>query len=170
MELTAAIDRFAANAAAIQSLVAGVDANQASWHPSPDAWSILEVINHLADEEREDFRTRVDLTLHQPDADWPKIEPGAWVTQRDYAGRGLAESLTRFLDERATSLTWLRGLQAPNWESEHRHPQFGGMTAGQLFAAWLAHDLLHLRQLVELHYLYHREHAAPDTVDYAGDW
>ena len=161
MDIAAAIDRFGANATAIQSLVAGVGPDQAVWRPSPDDWSIVEVVNHLADEEREDFRTRFDLTLHQPEADWPRIDPGKWVTERDYASRDLAESLTRFLDERAASLTWLRGLDNPKLATEHPHPVVGGVSAGQLLASWLAHDLLHLRQLVELHYLYHREQVAP---------
>jgi len=170
MDLAAAIDRFAANAAAIQSLIAGVDARHASWKPSPDAWSILEVVNHLADEEREDFRTRFDLTLHHPETDWPPIDPRRWVTQRNYAARDLTESLTRFLDERAASLAWLRGLKDPNLDSAHRHPVFGSRSAGELLASWLAHDLLHLRQLVELHYLYHREQVAPIPLEYAGEW
>ena len=147
MHLPDMIDRMAANAGAIQQLVVGVADDQARWKPAPDAWSILEVVNHLADEERDDFRTRVDLTLHRPEVDWPPIDPVGWVTQRDYASRDLADSLAAFLDERARSLAWLRGLDAPNWENEHRHPIFGGMKAGRLMASWAAHDLLHLRQL-----------------------
>jgi hypothetical protein len=170
MQLTAMLDRFAANAAAVQQLVAGVGDDQARWKPAPDSWSILEVVNHLIDEEREDFRTRVDLTLHHPETSWPPIDPVGWVTKRNYAARDLADSLATFMDERGHSLAWLRGLDDPNWESEHRHPAFGSMKAGQILVSWLAHDLLHLRQLVELHYLYHREQVAPYSVDYAGEW
>ena len=44
----------------IQAVLAGVDAEQARWKPDADSWSILEVVCHLVDEEREDFRTRLD--------------------------------------------------------------------------------------------------------------
>jgi hypothetical protein len=170
MDLPSLINRMAANAEAICQLATGVGDDQARWRPAPDTWSILEVVCHLVDEEREDFRTRVDLTLHRPDAAWPPIDPVGWVTQRNYASRDLAAMLAAFQEERAGSLAWLRGLDQPNWESTHHHPRWGGFTAGRIMASWVAHDLLHLRQLVELHYLYHREHAAPYAVDYAGPW
>ena len=67
--------RMANNAAIISSLVKDVSEAQARWKPDPQAWSILEVINHLYDEEREDFRQRLDLTLHQPDQPWPPNDP-----------------------------------------------------------------------------------------------
>ncbi|MEE4113522.1 MAG: DinB family protein, partial [Desulfobacteraceae bacterium] len=50
--------------------------------PSADKWSLLKVINHLYDEEREDFRTRLGLVLSDPDAPWPAIDPEGWVVQR----------------------------------------------------------------------------------------
>jgi len=37
-------------------------------------------------------------------------------------------------------------------------------------AAWVAHDLLHLRQLVELHYAWTVAKAAPYSLQYAGEW
>ena len=74
--------RLAANGGAVAALAAGIDADQSRWKPSADAWSVLEVINHLADEELEDFRQRLDLTLHQPQAPWPAIDPGADVLAR----------------------------------------------------------------------------------------
>ena len=44
------------------------------------------------------------------------------------------------------------------------------MAAGQMLHCWLAHDMLHLRQMVELHYAFIAESAAPGSIDYAGDW
>ena len=39
-----------------------------------------------------------------------------------------------------------------------------------MLAAWVAHDLLHLRQLVELHYAWTAQQLQPYSVAYAGDW
>ena len=44
------------------------------------------------------------------------------------------------------------------------------MTAGQMLLSWLAHDMLHLRQMAELHHRYIEAAAAPESVDYAGGW
>ena len=169
MNLVTICQRLTDQGEAIAALVRGVDDATARWKPAPAAWSILEVINHLADEECDDFRRRVDLTLHDPSADWPPIDPVGWVTSRGYAQRELAASLARFQAERAHSLAWLATLTAPNWEQAHVHPVLGTLRAGEIMASWLAHDLLHLRQLVELHYLAHQSQS-PYPVAYAGDW
>ena len=164
--------RLAASAEAIRALVDGVDDAQARWKPAPDQWSIVEVVNHLADEEREDFRARLERVLRDPDEAWPPIHPSAWVTERGYAGRGLRESLDRFLAARAESLAWLDSLAAgpaPDWNRAHvRGDQ--RMTAGDLLVSWVAHDLLHVRQLARLHYTHAAARAAPHSPEYAGGW
>ena len=114
MNLDLCLTRFSHNAQAIARLVQDVSLEQARWKPSPSDWSILEVINHLYDEEREDFRQRLDLLLHQPEAEWPPIDPDGWVTARNYNERDLATSLGNFLQERQKSLDWLQGLTAPD--------------------------------------------------------
>ena len=81
LSLKSAITQLAQQASVILSLVEGVSQEQAAWKPSSQEWSILEVINHLADEEQEDFRTRFDLMLHQAQAEWPAIDPATWVTR-----------------------------------------------------------------------------------------
>lgn len=169
MHLTTAIERLEAQSAAIAALVRDVSPAQARWKPGPADWSMLEVVNHLVDEEREDFRTRVGLALLSPEAEWPPIDPQGWVSARAYNQRDLPPSLAEFLVERHKSLAWLRGLDAPNWSNRVERP-WAVMTAGDLLAAWVAHDLLHLRQLVELRYAYLVEDAQPDSVAYAGEW
>ena len=44
---------------------------------------------------------------------------------------------------------WLKGMAPPDREFGYTDP-FGSMKAGEMFAAWVAHDNLHIRQLVEL--------------------
>jgi hypothetical protein len=39
-----------------------------------------------------------------------------------------------------------------------------------MFASWVAHDLLHMRQLVELHWAHTLTLANPHKVDFAGQW
>ena len=157
------------NTERINQLVRDVNLNQARWKPDPSSWSILEVINHLYDEEREDFRAHLDLILHYPQDPWTSINPGAWVSERGYNERDLESSLANFLNERRASLTWLEQMENPDWDTQYTIP-IGSMRAGDMFSAWIAHDLLHIRQLVELHYAYLVELAQPYKVDYAGDW
>jgi hypothetical protein len=163
------IARMARTASVIQKIVENISDEQARWKPDPESWSILEVINHLFDEEREDFRVRLDHILHKPDQAWPKIDPGGWVTSRRYNQRDLMKSLHGFIDERHESLRWLEGLSSPDWDSEGVAP-WGTVRAGDMFAAWVAHDLLHLRQLVELQWAYTNRELKPFETIYAGEW
>jgi len=164
------INQLEVNAAAFKAILERVQPEHASWKPAPAQWSLTEVAAHLLDEEREDFRARLDLVLHHPESDWPPIDPAGWVTQREYAARELQETLHRFLDERARSMVWLRALREPNWDSTHTHPIFGSARAGDLLGAWVAHDFLHVRQLARIQWQRIRELAQPFVIGYAGEW
>ncbi len=168
MKLDSCIKELADNAQRICILVENVSAKQARWKPSPDSWSMLEVVNHLLDEEKLDFRVRLDITLRQSGEAWPGINPPLWVTERRYNERDPNESLAGFIAAREDSLTWLKTLNSPDWEASYEAP-WGSIRAGDLIASWMGHDLLHMRQLVELLLAYTVEDAKPYSVRYAGD-
>ena len=170
MEIKIFTIRMASNLETIRSLVFDVPSEQARWRPAPDKWSILEVVNHLWDEEREDFRTRLQMTLTNPKEAWPGIDPPGWVNEREYNQRDLAESLEGFLAERRQSISWLGALESPHWENAYQHPLLGEIKAGTLLTSWVAHDYLHLRQLTKLHLDYVLAKATPYGMDYAGNW
>ena len=46
----------------------------------------------------------------------------------------------------------------------------GEMPASETFASWIAHDNLHIRQLVELRRARIENIAKPYDIQYAGDW
>jgi hypothetical protein len=157
------------NAARLEALVRGVSLEEASWKPDRDTWSVLEVVNHIYDEEREDFRLRIDIILNRPDEPWPGIDPEGWVVERKYNERDLEDSVKNFLSEREASLEWLSTLENPNWDAPYQ-AHFGSIRAGDVFASWVAHDQIHMRQLVELHRAHTADKAEPFQVDYAGTW
>ncbi|MBI5878529.1 MAG: DinB family protein [Chloroflexi bacterium] len=169
MDFERCVEQMEHNAQTIRSLTMSVSAAQARWHPAPDAWSMLEVINHLYDEEREDFRHRLQWIWQHPAEPWAHNDPPGWVTARRYNERNFEESVNNFLFERERSVVWLRELASPDW-SVNYHTGFRDMTAGDMFASWVAHDLLHIRQLVELHWAWTVDALKPHQVEYAGDW
>jgi hypothetical protein len=167
IDAAAAAKRLAANARVFEALVADVGVEQARWKPAPEKWSILEVMGHLADEEAEDFRRRLDLTLQDPAARWPAIDPPRWAIERRYNEGELSETVSRFLSERERSVAWLRTLSAPDWSTTHEHPQ-GSLRAGDLLASWMDHDLIHVRQITRLHHEWLVLTATPFRTEYAG--
>jgi len=167
MEAEEFIERLACGEDMFRALVCCLDEDHARWRPEPGKWSILEVINHLHDEEREDFRQRLDLTLNRPGAAWPSIDPGTWVRERAYNDRNFKNSIENFVSERRKSVAWLRSLESPDWKSSHEHPVFGPIGAGDILCAWLAHDYFHARQISNILIQNAAFLSAPFTTRYA---
>ena len=153
----------------IPALLLGVTQAEAQIKPTPDSWSILEVVCHLYDEEREDFRAHLDQVLNHPGGKWSSIDPQRWVTERKYNERNLMDMIEKFKEERRQSLDWLKNLFAPNWDAFYTMP-YGPLRAGDIFASWVAHDNLHVRQLVELRRARIEAVTQPYSLRYAGDW
>ena len=154
----------------VESLLAGVTPAEAVFKPAPEAWSMLEVLCHLCDEEINDFRQRVEYILHHPGEAWPPIDPVGWVTAHNYAGQDFEAKKQEWLAERQKSLAWLRSLENPDWETESVAPWGATMKAGDMLASWVAHDGLHIRQLVELRRARAENLVMPYDIRYAGDW
>jgi len=160
---------LAQHAEIIRQLTDGITPEQARWKPDVDTWSLLEIVNHLYDEEREDFRAHLDVILNKPEEGWGHISPFTWVTERRYNERDLETSVQNFLAERHASLAWLESLGAPDWELSIHAPWGDAMRAGDMFASWVIHDQWHIQQLVQIRRAYTIAQAAPYDVRYAGE-
>lgn len=153
----------------IRALLKGIDQEQAQVRPEADAWSFLEVICHLHDEEREDFREHLDFVLHRQNEEWHVIDPQSWVKERKYNEQNFIQMQEKFFDERSKSLEWLNGLTDIDWGRTYTS-EFGSMSAGEMFSSWVAHDNLHIRQLVELRRARIERITQPHPIGYAGEW
>jgi len=153
----------------IRTLLAGIPQEDAAVKPTPEAWSILEVTCHLRDEERADFRARLDSILNRPAEPFAMINPQGWVIERKYNEQNFEQMKESFFTERAQSLEWLRGLAGAGWEITHTD-EYGSVTAGEMFSCWVAHDNLHIRQLVELRRARIEKITQPYPIEYAGEW
>lgn len=153
----------------IRALLFGLSQEEAQAKPNSETWSFLEVLCHLYDEEREDFREHLDFILHRQNEEWHRIYTEEWVTERKYNEQDFNEFKEKFFTERKKSLEWLKGLTSANWDKTYAS-EFGTVPAGEMFASWIAHDNLHIRQLVELRRARIENITKPFEIGYAGDW
>ena len=153
----------------IRALLLGITEEEARLKPDADSWSILEVTCHLYDEEREDFREHLGFILHRQDEEYHVIDPQSWIKERRYNERDFQAMQEKFFAERQKSLEWLKGISNPDWNNTYIS-QYGSMTAGEMFSCWIAHDNLHIRQLVELRRKRIENITKPYPIEYAGDW
>ncbi len=162
--------RLGASGDALMALVSDAGPDEARWKPEPAKWSMLEIVGHLVDEERLDFRRRLELVLDSPEHPWPSLDPEGRVREGHFNARALSDLVAEFAAERQRSVEWLESLRSPAWTNAYRHPTAGVLTASALLHAWAAHDLLHIRQIVRARYAFLAVAAAPASLDYAGPW
>jgi hypothetical protein len=169
MDITGFYQELRYSTEMIRALLAGVQAEAARFKPRAESWSILEVVCHLYDEEREDFREHLDFILHRQHEKWHSIDTEGWATQRKYNEQDFAEMQAKFFVEREKSFVWLNGLLNPDWDKTYT-TEYRTISAGEMFACWVAHDNLHIRQLVKLRRMRLENITKPYNLEYAGSW
>ena len=149
--------------------LAGLSTQEYLWKPHPEHWCLLEIICHLYDSEVDDFRFRLQFCLVNPDKKPPPIFPVEWVKDRKYIEQDFAVMTSKFIRARKASINYLKKLENADWSKGYVHSEFGRISAHFLLENWLAHDLLHIRQITRLKYLYLKEHSE-EPIEYAGNW
>ena len=157
------------NKSVFKILLENLDDRIITWKQTDEKWSLLEIICHLYDEEKEDFRARLKSTLDDPSKEFNTIDPAGWVTSRKYSEENFANKLNLFISERENSIKFLENLNNPNWKNSHKHPKFGDLSAKMFFTNWLAHDYLHIRQIIKLKFDY-LSFTTNENLNYAGNW
>jgi hypothetical protein len=134
-----------------------------------DRRSPLEILAHIEEEERRDFRVRARVAAEgRPFEDEDRIDPEGWVTAHRYNDRDPHEVLDAFARERADSVAWLRTLDVTVLERTVEIPQLGAFRCGDFITAWRVHDLLTARQLSTALTILTARRLGEWRVDYAG--
>jgi len=163
------IVQFQNNKEAFYNLLKNENKAMYLYKQTPEKWCLLEIISHLYDEERLDFRFRVEWVLEKPNQIPPPFNPLNWVTEHQYMQQDYETMLNKFMHEREQSLVWLKSLKNVNWANSFEHPKLGLMSAKLFLTNWLAHDYLHIKQILKLKYDY-LKHTSGENLDYAGVW
>ncbi len=169
MNYSAIIRELERNREVFHDLLSGLPKEEYLWKPEPLKWCLLEIICHLYDEEREDFRARLKQVLVTPELAFPPIDPQGWVHERNYLEQDFESVFRKFSEERNESVSWLKSLSSPQWKNAYNHPKFGPISGNLLLSNWLEHDYLHCRQILTLKHLYLKDHSA-ESLAYAGTW
>ena len=146
----AALDHLAATPDIFRALLTGVSPAQAYWKPTPERYSIAELLEHVSHIEAHCFRIRFDEILTSEN---PVIEPydqNAFYAEGAYSDRDAEESLAHWEEQREDNLEFLRGLDPLALTRTARHSALGPFTLANLLNEWALHDLGHVRQLAEL--------------------
>ena len=163
------ITQLKANLDLYESLFKALEEDLILWRQAPEKWCLLEIVCHLYDEERDDFRFRTKWVLERPGELPPPFNPLDWVEERQYMKQDFNDMVGRFIAERKSSIHYLQNLEQPNWNNSYMHPIKGAVSAGYYLSNWVAHDYLHIRQILKLKFDF-LKHTNGTSLDYAGNW
>jgi hypothetical protein len=161
--------QFTANKEVFKNIFSNIRKEQLHWRQSNEKWNLLEIVCHLLDEEKEDFKSRLKSVLEDPTQPFASIDPAGWVKARNYNEQDYESTVQKFLHERDQSVKWLQSLASAKWDNAYNHPTIGPMSTTFIIANWLAHDYLHIRQITKLKYDY-LQHFSGESLGYAGTW
>jgi hypothetical protein len=147
-DLTRSIQVLERTPRVLESLLSGLDDEWTTTNEGNGTWSPYDVMGHLIHGERTDWMTRLRLTLSDgPDKRFAPFDRLAQFEES--RGKSLVDLLGEFATLRAAGLRDLRALELSDADLDRTgiHPKFGTVTARQLLATWVAHDLDHVVQI-----------------------
>jgi catechol 2,3-dioxygenase-like lactoylglutathione lyase family enzyme len=138
---------YASGPDALEAVLEGLAAEEMTWKPAPDDWSIREIVHHVADSDATAF-FRVKMALAEPGRVMlgNPYHPDTWANGLDYQGRDIAPSLTLLRATRAHILQLINHLPDA-MERTVKNPE-GEATPVETFISMLAsHLMIHIDQI-----------------------
>jgi hypothetical protein len=130
----------------VRRLTAGLDAEAARTPEAPGKWSVVEVVQHLADTEIVGgYRLRVTVAEERPRL--AGYDQDAWAKNLRYREVDLADALAQLDALRGANLRWLGTLSAAERRRVGIHAERGEESVEQLVVLLAGHDLVHRRQI-----------------------
>lgn len=145
-----AIEHLALTPEILRLILTGVTEDQAQRKPSPDRWSIAEVLEHLSHVEGHSFRLRLTRMLKENTPDLDPYDEKEYAALGAYSNRDAEESLAHWEEQRDDNVELLRELPPSAFKREGRHAQAGIVTIANMISQWASHDLGHVQQIAEL--------------------
>jgi len=137
--------------AVLQAWLGGLPEHIVRSNEGPETWSAYDVIGHLIHGEHTDWIPRMQIILEYGQ-NRPFVPFDRFAQFTASQGKSLEDLLREFSRLRAANM---RELQMIAFTPEAlarkgRHPELGTVTLGELFAAWVVHDLTHIHQIARV--------------------
>jgi hypothetical protein len=147
---------------ALRGLLSGLPPEWVHGNYGADTFSPFDVVGHLIHAEKTDWIPRLRRILESGEK--VAFDPFDRFAQYQASwGRRIEELLDDFARLRSESLSTLRGLHLSDDQLELRgvHPELGTVTARELLATWVVHDMNHLKQIAKGLAWQYREEVGP---------
>lgn len=131
---------------ALAAIVRDVPRNLLGIREAPGKWSINEVIQHLADSERNgSFRFRMVMAEDQPAL--PAYDQDLWAERLRYSESNANEALEEFRALRRSNVRLFERASDDDLARVGMHSERGEESLGYMLELYAGHDIVHLRQI-----------------------
>lgn len=138
---------YAQGPARLQEKVAGLPAEALEFHPAEGAWSVGEIVVHVAEAELHGY-LRMRFAMAQEGVTVLTYDQNAWAASFAPAQQPLNEVLELFRLLRELMARQLRALPEAAWSRAVRHPEAEApLTLEALLARYEHHLQVHLAQI-----------------------
>lgn len=128
----------------------------------PGAWSIKEILGHLADVDRHVFRPRLRSFAADVEPVYQPFDQDALAVQGGWQEHPLADILAAIRREREETVAWLEALSDETWRRTARTVDGREQDVFGLAADIARHDAHHLRAVA---YRLHESHIGAHADD-----
>jgi hypothetical protein len=132
----------------LKAALSGVPRSLQLWPPAPGKWSILEIVCHMRDMERDAYVARFRRILAEENPSLPDIDGDLYSLEGDYRAQRLSEVLRDWKSQRRETLKILGGLREAQWRRPGTHETAGPLTMEDLLRRLaVGNDEAHLGQI-----------------------
>ena len=114
--------------------------------PSPDDWTVPEIVVHLSDSEANSY-VRIRKAIAEPGGAVAAFDEQRWQAALGYHDTDPAEALALFRALRRQTHRLLTSLPDDAWSRASEHPEFGTMTVADWLRRWQSHVAEHIAQI-----------------------
>ncbi len=134
--------------AKLKAALKGVPKKLPLWTPGPGKWSMLEIVAHMRDMERDAYINRYRRILAEDNPTLPDVDGDLIALRDDYRSLKLSEVLRDFVKLRKECLKLLKSVKAGQWERMGTHETAGPLSMGDLLRRQaVGNDEAHLGQI-----------------------
>lgn len=134
--------------AQLKAALKGLPKAVALWPSAHGKWSILEIVCHMRDMERDAYLLRYRRILAETEPRLPDIDGDRYSLENDYRGQRLSDVLRDWKGLRRESLRLLAGVKRDQWERSGIHETAGRLSLFDLLRRHaVGNDEAHLGQI-----------------------
>lgn len=130
----------------LERLVEGVREVTLRQRPTPERWSVAEIIAHLADAEIA-IGWRLRAILGTPGTVVQGFDQDSWINALHYETRDVRKDLVQYRVLRDANLELLNTLTPEQWEHFGIHSERGQESIERIARMTAGHDLNHIQQI-----------------------